>query len=82
MAWAGGSVAGEVAVAIKEERGKNMEGKTERGRRWECVKVGHHKDIGRTIGEWEKNGWRLHTYQAQGSPTMVNHYLLFVKEGS
>lgn len=75
-------MAGEVAVAIKEERGKNMEGETERGRRWECVKVGHHKDIGRTIGEWEKNGWRLHTYQAQGSPTMVNHYLLFVKEGS
>jgi hypothetical protein len=42
-----------------------------------CVQVGHHKNIGKTIEEWQRNGWRLHTYQAQGTPTLVNHYLLF-----
>jgi len=47
---------------------------------WECVQVSHHKNVGRTIEQWEKNGWRLHTYQAQGSPTLVNHYLLFERE--
>jgi len=49
---------------------------------WECVQVGHHKDVGRTIEEWEREGWRLHTYQATGSPTAVNHYLLFEKDQS
>ncbi len=29
---------------------------------WKCVQVGHHKNIGKTIEEWQKNGWRLHTY--------------------
>jgi hypothetical protein len=45
-----------------------------------CVQVGHHKDIGKTIEEWQKNGWRLHKYQATG-PYMgeINHYLLFEK---
>jgi hypothetical protein len=46
---------------------------------YECVQVSHHKDIGRTIMEWEKKGWRLHAYQATGTPTAVNHYLLFQK---
>jgi len=41
-----------------------------------CVQVGHHKNIGKTIEEWQRKGWRLHTYQAQGTPTLVNHYLL------
>jgi len=45
-----------------------------------CVQVSHHKDIGKTIDEWQENGWHLHTYQAQGSPTLVNHYLLFERE--
>jgi hypothetical protein len=45
-----------------------------------CVQVGHHKDIGRTIEEWQKKGWRLNTYEAVGTPTMVNHYLLFERE--
>jgi len=31
-----------------------------------CVEVGHHKDIGKKIEEYKKNGWRLHTYQAAG----------------
>jgi hypothetical protein len=49
-------------------------------KQYECVQVGHHKNISKTIHEWQQNGWRLHTYQAQGSPTMVNHYLLFEKD--
>ena len=49
-------------------------------KQYECVQVGHHKNISNTIQEWQLNGWRLHTYQAQGSPTMVNHYLLFEKD--
>ena len=44
---------------------------------WTCVQVGHHKRVGETIEEFQREGWRLHTYQAQGTPTMVNHYLLF-----
>ena len=47
---------------------------------WECVQVGHHKDIGRTIEKREADGWKLNTYQAQGSPALVNHYLLFERE--
>ncbi|UCE95220.1 MAG: hypothetical protein JSV51_05645 [Candidatus Bathyarchaeota archaeon] len=47
---------------------------------WKCVQVGHHKKIGKVIEEYEKEGWRLHTYQAQGTPTLVNHYLLFERE--
>jgi hypothetical protein len=52
---------------------------------YECVQVGKrardHKDIGKTIEEWQKKGWRLHTYQATGLSTAVNHYLLFEKGG-
>jgi len=44
---------------------------------YECVQVNHHKDVGKTIEEWEGRGWRLKTYQAAGTPNMVNHYLLF-----
>jgi len=32
------------------------------------------------VEEWQKDGWRLHSYQAVGTPTMVNHYLLFERE--
>ena len=50
---------------------------------YECVEVKRHKDVGRTITERQKNGWRLHTYQAVGTVGMatafVNHYLLFEK---
>jgi nitrogen fixation protein len=50
---------------------------------YECVEVKRHKDVGGTITEWQKNGWRLHTYQAVGDVGMatafVNHYLLFEK---
>jgi hypothetical protein len=47
-----------------------------------CVQVGHHKKIGGVISRHQADGWVLHTYQAQGSPTMVNHYLLFEREAS
>ncbi len=46
---------------------------------YECVQVGHHKDIGKTIEEWQKRGWLLCTYQATGIGTDVKHYLLFEK---
>jgi hypothetical protein len=46
---------------------------------WKCVQVGDHKNIGKTIEEWQKNGWSLHTYACAGIGAMmaVNHYLLF-----
>ena len=48
---------------------------------WKCVQVGDHKNIGEVIDEWQKNGWRLHTYSCAGIGAMmaVNHYLLFEK---
>jgi hypothetical protein len=50
---------------------------------WECVEVKHNKDVGKTIKEWEKNGWHLHTYSAAGSAgamtQFIMHYLLFEK---
>jgi len=70
-----------MAVAIKEEKRK----KKGKKREWECVEVRHHEDVGKTIEEWEKNGWCLHAYQAAGTGAgpmsyTVNHYLLFVRE--
>ncbi len=47
---------------------------------WACVQVGHHKKIPEIIEEYQKNGWSLHTYQAMGTPTIANHYLLFERE--
>ncbi len=46
------------------------------------VQVGHHKDVGRAIEEWQKNGWDLHTYTcAQMRPGLeILHYLLFERE--
>jgi hypothetical protein len=49
---------------------------------YECVEVKHHKDIGRTIEEYQRMGWRLYTYQVAGMGAgpmayNVNHYLLF-----
>jgi hypothetical protein len=45
---------------------------------WECVQLNHHKDVGRTIEQWQRNGWRLHTYTcAQIQPSAIYHYLLF-----
>ena len=49
---------------------------------YECVEVEHHKDVAKTIVEYQSEGWTLHTYQAAGmggGPMAynVNHYLLF-----
>jgi hypothetical protein len=44
---------------------------------WICVQVNHHNRIAETIEEYQRNGWSFYTYQAVGSPNMVNHYLLF-----
>ncbi len=51
---------------------------------YECVEVSHHKDVGKVIEEWQRNGWRLRTYQAAGMGSgpmsfKINHYLLFEK---
>lgn len=35
--------------------------------------------MGSVIAAWQEKVWRLHTYQATGEPTTVNHYLLFEK---
>ena len=52
---------------------------------YECVEVKQYKDIGKTIAQYQENGWQLHTYQAaglSGGPvaSFVNHYLLFEKD--
>jgi len=47
---------------------------------YECVQVNHHRDIGRTFEDRQREGWHLHTYQAVGGGTAVNHYLLFERE--
>ena len=54
---------------------------------YECVEVKHYNDVGKTIAEYLKNGWRLHTYQTaglSGGPVLsfVNHYLLFERDKS
>ena len=51
---------------------------------WNCVEVKHHRDIGKTIVEYQGKGWRLHTYQTAGMGAKpmsytVGHYLLFVR---
>jgi hypothetical protein len=49
-------------------------------KQWECILVGHHSNVGRTIEEFESKGWKLHTYSAaQLRGSEINHYLLFEK---
>ncbi len=60
-----------------------MEGDVEL-KEYEYVEVKHHKDVGKVISEWQKKGWRLHTYQTAGMGAgpmsyEVNHCLLFEK---
>ena len=49
-------------------------------KQYERVQVNHHKDIAKTIEEWQKKGWQLHSYEAAGSTTAISHYLLFEKD--
>jgi hypothetical protein len=56
-----------------------------KGKEYECVEVKQHKNVSKTIVEYERNGWHLHTYQAaglSGGPirSFVNHYLLFERD--
>jgi len=46
---------------------------------WACVQIGHHKEVDEAIKDFQKHGWRLHTYQATGYGADVKHYLLFEK---
>ena len=51
---------------------------------WKYVEVKHHKDVGRTIEDYQRQGWLLHTYQVVGMGAgpmsyNANHYLLFEK---
>jgi hypothetical protein len=49
---------------------------------YECVEVKNHKDVGKTIEQWQKNGWHLHTYTCTqyGIGGDVHHHLLFEKD--
>ena len=45
--------------------------------------VGHQDNVGKAIEEWEKAGWKLHTYACVGNATVTlgtDHYLLVEKE--
>jgi hypothetical protein len=53
--------------------------KTKIKMKWECVEVRHHKDVGRTIEEWQERGWVLYSYSAAGNPGAISHYLLFTQ---
>jgi predicted deacetylase len=48
---------------------------------YDCVEVKYHKDVDKAIEQWQKNGWRLHTYTRPqyriGGD--VHHHLLFEK---
>ncbi len=48
---------------------------------YDCIEVKHHKDVGKAIEQWQKNGWRLHTYNCTqyGIGGDVHHHLLFEK---
>ena len=51
-------------------------------KKWKCVLVGNHKNVGKVIEEWENIGWHLNTYTCAGNATITlgtNHYLLFEK---
>jgi len=50
MGQAGGAVAAYMLLKRKKKEEKM---------KWECVEVSHHKNVGGTVEEWEKNGWNL-----------------------
>jgi hypothetical protein len=69
MGWAGGGAAATYLYLKRKKKGEKL--------KWECVEVNHHKNVGGTIEEWEKNGWSLYSYNTAGYGTAINHYLLF-----
>jgi hypothetical protein len=50
-------------------------------KKFECIEVKRHKDVSKTIEDWQKDGWRLHTYNCTqyGIAGDVHHHLLFEK---
>lgn len=79
-----GRVRGELSEVLISRVFVDVKEVVSRLKEWKCVLVGHHENIGKVIEEWEKQGWRLHTYQTAGMGGAinytVNHYLLFEKE--
>lgn len=54
-------------------------------KKYKCIEVKHHNDIGKAIEEQQSDGWWLHSYQVAGMGAgpmayNVNHYLLFERE--
>jgi hypothetical protein len=47
-----------------------------------CIELKHHKEIAKTLEEYQKQGWRLNTYQVAGIGMGGNasHYLLLEKD--
>jgi hypothetical protein len=81
MGSAGGAAGGYVYLKQRKSKEKGEKADKASMRRWECVQLGHHNDVGRRIEEWESNGWMLYGYTAASfQSTVVNHYLLFFKE--
>ena len=69
MGQAGGAAAAYMLLKRKKKEEKI---------KWKCVEVGHHRNVGGTIEEWEENGWTLFSYTAAGNPGAISHYLLFM----
>jgi hypothetical protein len=80
------SLWGSRALAYSERAPYHMDnGGDGKLKKYECVEVKHHKDVAKTIEEYESNGWHLYTYQTAGMGTgplsyIVNHYLLFERD--
>ncbi|MCX6002885.1 MAG: hypothetical protein NTX46_00310 [Chloroflexi bacterium] len=51
-------------------------------KKWKCIQVHHHKNIGELIEEYQNDGWNLHTYQVTGDwlAWTAKHFLLFQKD--
>ena len=54
-------------------------------KRYACERLEDHREIAAKIEDYEKEGWRLHTYQTAGMGAgpmayKVIHFLLFEKE--
>jgi hypothetical protein len=51
-------------------------------KQWKCVLVGNRNKVGIIVEEWDKAGWRLHTYACAWNAALAlstNHYWLFEK---
>jgi len=44
-----------------------------------CLQIKSYENISGRIKACQKDGWRLHTYQAIGTSGNPTHYLLFEK---